>query len=138
MRKFKKPYRTNNLITESYNSGIVNIFTVVDSAVPGRKPVEQTIPLISLRYAERKLGVTRYYAAKQNQTEIDRVIRVPRPSIKITNRDLAYTEDGEKYRIDLVQAVEDVYPPSLDITLVKFAQGVNTPLTGEDNGNDME
>ena len=128
MRQFQKPNRPNHEISQTYNSGIVNIFTVTDSAVPGRKPVEELTPLVSLRYEERKLGVQRYYQAKQNQTEISRVIRVPKPGTAITNRDIAYTEDGEKYRIDLVQNVAEVYPVSLDLTLVQYEQG---------NANDM-
>ena len=41
----------------------------------------------------------------------------------ITNQDVAVTEDGRRYRIDLVQTVTDAYPPSLDLTLVKYDQG---------------
>lgn len=127
MREFRKPNRPKNEISQTYNSGIVNIFNVTNNGAPGKKPVEKLIPLVSLRYEERKLGIQRYYQAKQNQTEISRVIRVPKPGTAITNRDIAYTEDGEKYRIDLVQNVAEVYPVSLDLTLVKYVQGADYP-----------
>ena len=127
MREFRKPSRPKNEISQTYNSGIVNIFNVTNNGAPGKKPVEKLIPLVSLRYEEQKLGIQRYYQAKQNQTEISRVIRVQKPNVVITNRDLAYTEDGAKYRIDLVQLVTDVYPLSLDLTLVKYVQGADYP-----------
>ena len=127
MREFRKPSRPKNEISQTYNSGIVNIFNVTNNGAPGKKPVEKLIPLVSLRYEEQKLGIQRYYQAKQNQTEISRVIRVPKPGTAITNRDIAYTEDGEKYRIDLVQNVAEVYPVSLDLTLVKYVQGADYP-----------
>lgn len=78
---------------------------------------------MTLRYEERSLGIQRYYAAAQNQIEVERVVRVPRyPGV--TNQDVARTEDGTYYRIDLVQAVVDVYPPCMDLTLAKYTQGV--------------
>lgn len=53
-----------------------------------------------------RLGIQRYYSGRQNQVQIERVIRVPRyPGV--TNQDVATTEDGTTYRIDLVQS-----PPS--------------------------
>jgi acetolactate synthase regulatory subunit len=62
------------------------------------------------------LGVTRYYAAAQAMARVERVIRVQRRA-GINAQMLAITEDGRKYRIDLVQTVQDVFPPSLDLTL---------------------
>ena len=122
MKKWRTPNRPTHDITQPFNSGIVNIFTTTDTARPGYRPMETLTPLVSLRYEERKLGVQRYYSAQQNQIQIERVIRVPRPGIRINNQDIAVTEDGTQYRIDLVQAVEDVYPASLDLTLVRFRQ----------------
>ena len=50
------------------------------------------------------------------------MIRVQRAG-QITNQDVAETEDGRRYRIDLVQSVDNVWPPSLDLTLAKYVQG---------------
>ena len=57
----------------------------------------------------------------QNQISVERVVRCPRVA-GVTNQDVAQTEDGTYYRIDLVQAVTDVYPPSMDLTLAKYIQ----------------
>ena len=54
-------------------------------------------------------------------------MRVPKPANAITNQMAARTEDGTLYRIDLVQTVPDVYPPSLDLTLTVYTQGAFSP-----------
>lgn len=121
MRLWQKPNRPHALISQPYNSGIVNIFEVVDGAQAGYQPIERLIPKISLHYDERKLGVQRYYAAMQNQRKVERVIRV-QAAREITSQDVAITEDGRKYRIDQVQDVLSVYPRSLDLALVAYEQ----------------
>ena len=40
----------------------------------------------------------------------------------ITNQDVAITEDGRQYRIDMVQTAQGIYPASIDITLAKIEQ----------------
>lgn len=119
---WKVPYRPSNEVTQTYNSGVVTVYSVTDSARPGYQPVEQLTPKITLRYEERRLGIQRYYDAMQNQIQVERVIRVQRAG-QITNQDVAETEDGRRYRIDLVQSVDNVWPPSLDLTLAKYVQG---------------
>lgn len=115
------PNRPRHEISQSYNDGIVNIFRAADRAEPGRQPVLQLTPKISLRYEERRLGIQRDYLARQNQVRIERVLRVQRAG-DVTNQDVAITEDGQRYRIDLVQVVEGVYPPSVDLSLVLWEQ----------------
>lgn len=119
---WKEPYRPTNEVSQNYNDGIVKIYTVKDSAEPGYQPKPELSQKYVLRYEERRLGIQRYYDAMQNQIQVERVIRTPRAAI--TNQDIAETEDGRRYRIDLVQTVDEIYPPSIDITLTKFEQGV--------------
>lgn len=118
---WKTPYRPSNEVTQGYNSGVVTVYAVTDSARPGYQPVEQLTEKIKLRYEEQRLGIQRYYNAMQNQIQVERVIRVPRAG-QITSQDVAETEDGRRYRIDLVQTVDGVWPPSQDLTLVKYQQ----------------
>ena len=118
---WKAPYRPSNEVTQSYNDGVVTVYAVTDSAQPGYQPVEQLTEKIKLRYEEQRLGLQRYYDAMQNQIQVERVIRVPRAE-QITSQDVAETEDGRRYRIDLVQTVDGVWPPSQDLTLVKYQQ----------------
>ena len=123
---WRAPYRPDNEITQGYNDGVVAIHKTEDTAKPGYQPVITLVEPAAwrLRYAELRLGIQRYYEARQNQVEVERVIRVPRVA-GITSQDVAVTEDGRKYRIDMVQSADGVYPPSLDLTLAKISQGVS-------------
>ena len=123
---WQKPHRPSNEITQSYNDGVVTVYSVGDVAKPGYKPVEGLQERVALRYEEQRLGIQRYYSGKQNQLQVERVLRVPR-SKSISSQDVAITEDGRQFRIDLVQKVENVYPPSLDLTLVKIQQRYEVP-----------
>lgn len=116
----KLPYRATNEITQEFNDGIVTICRVENSAPVGLLPVESLAETFTVRYEEQRLGINRYYMARQNQIEIQRVIRVPK--VDINTQDVAITEDGKKYRIDTVQAVKDVYPACYDLTLVAYKQ----------------
>lgn len=118
---WKAPNRPNHEISQSYNDGIVTICDITDVSKPGNLPVEKLTARVSLHYGEQRMGVARYYAAQQNQNQIERVIRVQRVR-GIHAQDVALTEDGQQYRIDLVQTVDDVFPPSLDLTLAKVTQ----------------
>ena len=122
---WKAPYRprTENGVTQNFGDGVVAIYTVKDVAHPGYQPKPQTTLKCKLRYEEQRLGIQRYYSGRQNQVEIERVLRVPRYG-GITNQDVAVTEDGRQYRVDMVQSVTDVYPASLDITLAKIEQEI--------------
>ena len=118
---WQQPHRPKAEITQNFSDGVVSIFSVSDKAEPGYKSKEKLVFKASLRYEERRLGIQRYYAGKQNQAKIQRVIRTPRAG-NVSNQDVAVTEDGRKYRIDLVQTTQDVFPPSQDLTLVDLEQ----------------
>lgn len=122
--------RVDAVVTQGYGDGVVAIYTVKDVAQPGYQPKPQTTLKCELRYEEQRLGIQRYYSGQQNQIQIERVIRTPRYG-NVTNQDIAVTESGKQYGIDLVQTVTDVYPASQDITLTKIEQKYEVP------GNDM-
>ena len=119
---YRKPNRPAHDITQPFNSGIVKIYKTENSAKPGHKVAEQLKnPPVTLRYDEQRTGVTRYYAAKQANIQIDRVIRCPAVP-GIDSQDVAVTEDGMQYRIDQIQVVKNVWPACVDISLVKIVQ----------------
>lgn len=115
------PFRPGNEISQSYNSGIVTVYRVTDGAKPGFAPAPVLEQKAVLRYEEQRLGLTRYYTGRQNQVQIEKVIRVPKGA-DVSPQDVAVAETGRQYRIDLVQLVEGVWPPSLDLTLAKVEQ----------------
>lgn len=129
---WKTPHRPKGEVTQAYNDGVVTVYAVTDAGPPGGLPVEKPVKKAVLRYEERRLGLQRYYEGKQNQVEVERVLRTPRRK-GVSSQDLAVTEDGQQYRIDLVQSATDVYPPSMDLTLTRITQkyDVSNSDTGE-------
>lgn len=121
---WRAPNRPNHEITQDYNDGVLTVCAVQDAAPAGYLPQNRLEEKCKLPFAEQRVGVTRYYAARQNQINVERVLRIPRVA-GVTNQDVAITHDGVQYRIDQVQTVPDVYPPSLDLTLVRYTQGVD-------------
>lgn len=110
----------NPLKKPVFNDGLVRVYKVSDVAEPGRMPKEELTLKATLRYEEKRLGIYRSYTARQAQVEIARVIRCPRSDI--STQDIAITEDGKQYRIDMVQAAPEIMPPVMDLTLVKIVQ----------------
>lgn len=119
---WKAPNRPRHEISQGYNDGFVKIYRETDAANPGYAPQVELTFKVGLPYHERVVGIRRYYDARQNQTRVERVIRVQDTGL-VSNLDTAILEDGSRYRIDLVQHVEDVWPPSADLTLVSYQQG---------------
>ena len=118
---WRAPNRPNHEITESYNDGIVSIYAVQDGAPPGYRPVPVLVLVKRMRYQERYLGINRLYSGRQNQVDIQRIVRVQKVP-GVSNQNVAITEDGQQYRIDSVQDVIGAYPPSLDLTLATGEQ----------------
>lgn len=118
MRARKLPTRPDADISQTFNSGMVQVFSTRDSADVGHAPVVERKLKCTLRYEEQRLGINRLYLSRQNQAEVVRVIRVPLPKgIRISSQDEASTEDGTCYRIDTVQVVQNCWPPALDLSL---------------------
>ena len=118
----KLPFRSEDRqITQPYRDGVVKIYTITDAAKPGYQPKPTPTLVETLFYAERRVGLQRYYSGKQAQVQVERVIRTQlRPDV--SPQCVAITEDGAQYGIELVQQVTDVYPASMDLTLTKIEQ----------------
>lgn len=122
----RKPFRPDTEISQTYNDGVVEIYETSDVAEPGYQPVITATLKLSLHYQERVLGITRMYLSRQDHAEIKKVIRVPRRAV--VSQDLAKTHDGQWFRIDSVQAVEGVWPASLDLSLTAVTQKVEVQM----------
>ncbi len=118
---WRKPNRPSHEVTQSFNDGIVRIYGVEDISIPGYAPKPQLQEKAMLRYEEQRTGINRYYAAKQANIEITRVLRCPRID-SIATQDVVETEDGRQYRIEQIQMVQGVYPASMDLSLSKVVQ----------------
>lgn len=124
------PWRPDNEISQTFNSGVCTVYTQRDGARPGFKPDPILGRKAFLRYDEQRLGLNRYYAGRQVNVDAERVIRVPRgPDGQVpTPQDVVRTENGRLYRVDFVQTVPGVWPASLDLTLSRFVQKAGAPL----------
>lgn len=130
----KLPFRPGNEISQDYNDGLAKIYRMTDVAAPGYKPDLKPVFVAALRYEEQRLGVTRYYAAQQNNVQIERVIRVP-AGAAIAAQDVVVTEDGFQLDVNMVQIVPGVRPASLDLTLVATKQD---RITVSDSDTNLE
>ena len=105
---------------ESFNDGVVSIYKVTDLAQPGDLPVEGLILKQTLRYHERTVGLTRYYAALHEDIKVDFVIRCPEVrglSEKAADILVAILIDGYQYTVKQIQYIEDSIPPAMDLSL---------------------
>lgn len=132
MQQRKVPTRPTAEITQSFNSGLVNFYSVADAAKVGYQPKLKLTQKLSTRYDERRLGINRLYLSRQAFAEIVRVVRVPKATVQISPQDAAQTEDGQYYRVDTVQAVEGIFPPALDVSLRAVEDDFDKRLDGAD------
>lgn len=59
-------------------------------------------------YGERTVGMSRYYAAQQANTSVDRLVRIRRsPALDIMADDVAVLADGMRYRVAQAQELFD-------------------------------
>lgn len=117
---WKAPNRPKHEITQSYNDGITTVYKMKNKAESGYKPDYELIFNCVLRFDEQRLGLNRLYLSRQNQVEIERVIRVQKVE-NISTQDVVVIK-GKQYRIDTIQSVKEIYPPSLDLALTKIEQ----------------
>lgn len=106
MLKSKKP---------KHNDGVVKVYSVGNIAPAGGMPKEGLTLKETLRYHERTVGINRHYMALQANAEVKYVLRCPRRR-NVSSQDVAIPNDGEQYKITLVQYPEDT-PTEMDLTL---------------------
>lgn len=74
--------------------------------------------LLTLCFGDRVIGYKRHFAARAANSDITRLIQVPRQfSIEAVNRAVI---GGEEYKIEQVQHLPDTNPPATVLTLRKI------------------
>lgn len=104
--------------TQTFNDGLVYIYSVGNSAGEGDMP-QSTLELKeTLRFHRRMVGLTRSTLALQTGVAVDGLIRCHfRPSV--SPQDVAVIE-GEQYRVSKVQRPDDITPPVMDLELARL------------------
>jgi hypothetical protein len=98
-----------NIEFTSFNDGVCKIYTKDEE---GNKAYK----FKSLCFTKRTLGYKRAFVAAASQTQIDRVIRVPKVP-GIYNNDIVEIQNEGRYKIELVQEIYVTNPLTLDLTL---------------------
>lgn len=111
----------------TFDDGILTIYSVINGAAPGCKPVERLEAKERYYFGYSSLGITRYYKALEAAQQITCVVSVPGWSdIKVT--DICGLEDGSQYRIRMVQPEHDEQGLRImKLTLERVAQKYEMP-----------
>ena len=107
--------------TQSFNDGVVKIYQISDVSSEGDMPKEGLLLKHTLRYAQRTVGLTRYYQALQANVRVKHLVRCHCVD-SVSTQDVAVPADGKQYRIIQIQYPEDVNPPVMDLTLEAIEQ----------------
>ena len=119
---------------QTYNDGLVSFYGIPDGADAGDDEITLTLKQAGIHYEKRMVGMSRFWAAGQTGTRIDKLIRVPFiPSV--FREDIAVLEDGEQYDIKQIQEPPDVMPKSMDLSLERLTSRQKYTLpVGDDHG----
>jgi hypothetical protein len=109
---------------ETFNDGIVRIYSTGNVAEPGKMPVEGVTPKETLRFRERTVGNQRYFQGLQASVNINRLIRCNQRR-NVSPHDLVEIQDNRdgtvlRYRIEQVQ-----YPENMDVKVMDLALSRN-------------
>lgn len=112
--KQKTPFQT-------FNDGICSICTLENIAEKGNTPVkglkkkEERVP-----FEKRKVGIRRFYNAKQENAEIEQLIRIP-AQFNVSTQNVCIV-GGVQYGIYQVQDVLDTMPEAKDLSLKRLEE----------------
>ena len=106
---------------QQYNDGILRVYTVGNIAQPGNMPKQGlTLKLENpLRYEELKVFDSKFWAASQDNTKIERLLRIPRVD-DVVRDDMVIPIDGKQYKIVQIQYPVDTLPKSMDLSLQRL------------------
>ena len=106
-------------MNQTFNDGVLNIYSVGNIAEPGSMPKEGlTLKIASLRYEERIVGMGRFWTAMQAMAKIDMVVRVPRFK-SVSTQDVVIL-DEEQYSIVQIQTPPEITPAVMDLSLQRL------------------
>lgn len=100
------------------DDGILTFYELTITSLPGRMPVEQLASVSTAYYGRRTAGVTRLYAAAGANRDFDVLVRCYNTPSLPEGAKFVILEDGNQYRIDMVQEMVDL--DAIDLTLVRL------------------
>ena len=110
-----------NVPFQTFNDGICQICSLKNVGEKGRMPVtELSRKAGRVPFEARRVGVKRFFEAKQENAEIDKVIRIP-DAFLVSTQDVCVL-DGIQYGVYQVQSVPDAMPGAQDLSLKRLAE----------------
>lgn len=103
---------------QTFNDGVVSVYSLGNIASAGDMPKDGLTFKVRLRYKERTVGISRFWTAKQEQAEIELLLRVQERR-DINTKDVAIV-GGKQYKIVQVQHIEDL--PVMDLSLERLGE----------------
>lgn len=100
---------------QRFNGGVVEIYCIINGAEAGDMPAEKPVLRHRLRFGWKTVGINRYYSAMQNMVKISRAIIAPLMA-DVSTQDIAVI-NGQQYRIEQKQELNDYRPPSMLLAL---------------------
>ena len=105
------------------DGGVLTISRLINTASSGLMPSGTWTEVQKACYGERTVGVNRFYTAKQADSQIVMLVRIPRSYLvkigdKVDLTPYSHVSDGA-YIVDQVQQVddEDTHLPATDLSL---------------------
>lgn len=113
------------ILFQTYNDGICRIAALENIATPGNQPREGLrVRADRVPYERRRVGVQRFYSARQENTEIEMVIRIP-GAFPVSTQDICII-DNRQYGIYQAQDALDIIPPAKDLSLRRLEEHYDT------------
>lgn len=120
-----------NLPFQTFNDGICSICALENVGEKGNLPVMKLRETAGrVPYERRRAGIQRIHAARQEQAEIEEVIRIPR-AFPVSTQDICII-DGKEYGIHQVQIVPDVMPEASDLALKRLEAKISGKAAGKE------
>ncbi|MFR5876327.1 MAG: hypothetical protein ACLUFN_07545 [Eubacterium sp.] len=105
----------------TFDDGIIKIYCVKNISKPGDMPVTGLKYKAEEHFKYLELGITRFYQAMQNNQQIDSVIATyHNPFVRIN--DIVIDENGEQYKIRMLQKAEDDGLSILKMSLERLSE----------------
>ena len=106
-----------------FNDGVAIIYRVENTADEGERPCEKLIPIRKVHFANRTVGMGRYFEAMQNQIKISKLLLIPFFMQANVLDVVKICGDDTQYRIEQVQQKSDTKPFTTLLTLSAIKPG---------------
>lgn len=103
------------------NDGFLQMCEVDDISEPGEMPEKGLKVIAKMAYAERTVGMKRFWTALRESADVSLLVRCHLWR-GCTTHNVVIMPDGEQYAIKQVQHIVDTSPPAMDLSLERLVE----------------